>query len=207
MPTSATCGLGADRVRPVGRLPAAAASRSGSRRKGVARAHPGPAAAVGFTLLELLVVLLLVGLIAALAFPNLDRLRASVATSTERDYILDQIAGLGRHAMLQERAYVVLGTHHEEGVDVSDPARMTFDDGRDDSRTRVSGAPAGSASHSDYEHYVIDVPEGWEIRLDEPLVVHANGVCLGAALTLYDGEAEDVRVDLEPPYCRVDPDA
>ena len=174
---------------------------------GVAHAHPGPAAAAGFTLLELLVVLLLVGLIAALAFPNLDRLRASVATSTERDYILDQIAGLGRHAMLRERAYVVLGTHHEEGVDVSDPARMTFDDGRDDSRTRVSGAPPGAASHSDYEHYVIDVPEGWEIRLDEPLVVHANGVCLGAALTLYDGEAEDVRVDLEPPYCRVDPDA
>ena len=147
------------------------------------------------------------GLTAALAFPNLERLRTAVATSTERDYILDQIAGIGRHAMLQERAYVVLGTRHEEGADVSNPARATLDDVRDDSRTRISGPPAGPVSHSDYEHYVIDLPQGWEIRLDEPLVVHANGVCLGAALTLYDGEAEDFRVDLEPPYCRVDPDA
>ena len=207
MPTSATCGLGADCVRLGDRLLAATASRSGSGRKGVARAHAGPVAAAGFTLLELLVVLLLVGLISALAFPNLEQLRTAVTTSTERDYILDRIAGLGRHAMLQERAYVVLGTRRGDGADVSDPAPMTFDDERDDSRTRISGSPTGPASRSDYERYVIDLPEGWEIRLDEPLVVLANGVCLGAALTLYDREAEDFRVDLEPPYCRVDPDA
>ena len=102
---------------------------------------------------------------------------------------------------------MVLGTRREDGADISDAAQVALDDVRDDSRTRISGSPAGPASHSDYEHYVLDLPEGWEIRLDEPLVVHANGVCLGAALTLYDGEAEDLRVDLEPPYCRVDPDA
>ena len=186
---------------------AAAASRSGSRCKGVARASPGLAAAPGFVLLELLVVLLLLGLLGALALPNLERLQGAVTTRTERDYILDQIAGLGRQAMLQERAYVVLGTRREGGdADISDAVRMTPDAAREQPRTRPSGTPGGPAPHPDHEHYVIDLPEGWEIRLDEPLVVHANGVCLGAGLTLYVRGAEDFRVELDPPYCRVGPD-
>jgi len=156
---------------------------------------------------ELLVVLLLLGLLGALAIPNLERLQGAVTTRTERDYILDQIAGLGRQAMLEERAYVVLGTRREGDADLSDVARMTPDAAREQQRTRLSGTPDGPASHPDHEHYVIDLPEGWEIRLDEPLVVYANGVCLGTGLTLYVRGAEDFRTELDPPYCRVDPDA
>ena len=188
--------------------PTAAASRSGSRRKGVARTHAGLPAALGFVLLELLVVLLLLGLLGALALPNLERLQGAVTTRTERDYILDQIAGLGRQAMLRERAYVVLGTRREGDADISDAARMTPDAAREQPRMRRSGIPDGPASASlpDHDHYVIDLPEGWEIRLDEPLVVYANGVCLGAGLTLYVRGAEDFRTELDPPYCRADPD-
>ena len=206
MPTSATCGLGADRIRPGDRVLATAASRSGGRRRGGARAYLGLAEARGFTLLELLVVLLLVALTATLALPNLERLQNAVTKRTNRDYILDQIAGLGRHAMLHERAYVVLGTRGGEDAEVSDPAPMTPDGTRDEPPVRLPETPAGPASHSDHEHYVIDLPEGWEMRLDQPLVVHANGVCLGAGLTLYVQGAEEFRTELDPPYCRADPD-
>ena len=168
---------------------------------------PAPAAARGFTLLELLVVLLLAGLIATLALPNLDRLRAAFTTSTERGYILDQIAGLGRRAMLEERAYVVMGTRREEDAEASDPPRIAQDGARNELPAHLSDARTGQASHSDYERYAIELPEGWEIGLDEPLVVRANGVCLGAGLTLYLRGAEDFRVRLDPPYCRADPDA
>ena len=72
-------------------------------------------AVTGFTLVELLVVLVLVGLVTALAFPNLERLRGAVTSKTDRDYILDQFAGLGRHAMLQGRAYVVFGIRPRAG--------------------------------------------------------------------------------------------
>ena len=206
MPTSATCGNRADRIRRRDRHPAAGASRRGSGREVAARAHPGLAAARGFVLPELLVVLLLLGLLGALALPNLERLQGAVTARTERDYILDQIAGLGRQAMLQERAYVVLGTRREGDADLSDAARMTPDAAREQPRARLSVIPDGSGSHPDHEHYVIDLPEGWEIRLDEPLVVHANGVCLGAGLTLYARGTEDFRTKLDPPYCRVNPD-
>ncbi len=54
----------------------------------------------GFTLLELMVVLALLGLIVAIALPNLQTLYDSVTRNTQRDRILDQITVLGREAAL-----------------------------------------------------------------------------------------------------------
>ena len=136
----------------------------------------------GFTLLELLVVLAVVGLATALAMPNLQRLYAAATRASEQDYVLDQIAGLGREAMLNGRAYVVFGNAPPPD-------------------------PAGAARYAEYETYVMDVPEGWRLALDRPLVVLANGVCLGGALTLSHAQSTAVRLELAPPYCRVDPNA
>ena len=124
------------------------------------------------------------GLVTALAMPNLERLSAGVARETERDRILDQFAGLGRRAMLQGRSYVVFGSG---GAEDAGPPGASF--------------PAG------HERYAIDLPQGWEVLLDPPLVFRANGACLGAELTLRHRGVEDVRIDLEPPYCRIDADA
>ena len=137
---------------------------------------------LGFTLLELLIVLALLGLATAIAMPNLERLYASATRASERDYVLDQIAVLGREAALNGRAYVVFGDAQPPGA-------------------------VEAARYPEHETYVVDVPEGWRLQLDRPLVVRANGVCLGAALTLSHAEERAVRVELAPPYCRVDADA
>ena len=55
-----------------------------------------------------------------------------------------------------------------------------------------------------FEPHAIELPDGWEIELDPPLVVRANGVCLGARLVLRHHGTVDVRVELKAPYCRVD---
>ena len=186
------------------------AVQAGPRRPVLAGSHaarvgPRPAArAPGFTLLELLVVLVLVGLVATLALPNLERLQGAVTRKTERDAILDQFAGLGREAMLRRRAWVVFGSDRAP----ESRARETAGDaapGRP--RTGPAGDGPDPRPYPDHERYLVDLPEGWEIRLDPPLVVHANGVCLGAGLVLYHRGVEDVRIALEPPYCRVAPDA
>ena len=136
----------------------------------------------GFTLLELLIVLALLGLATAVALPNLERLYAAATRTSERDRVLDQVAALGREAMLHGRAYVVFGNARAPGADEA-------------------------ARYAGYETYVVDVPEGWRLEFDRPLLVRANGVCLGAALTLSHPEEAAVRVELAPPYCRVDADA
>ena len=126
-------------------------------------------------------VLALLGLATAIAMPNLERLYAAATRASEQDYVLDQFAALGRKAALNGRAYVVYGN-------------------------AAAPNPAEAARYADYETYVVDVPEGWRLALDSPLVVLANGVCLGGALTLSHVDAATVRVELAPPYCRVDAD-
>lgn len=163
-----------------------------------------PAAARGFTLLELIVVLLLLALVTALAMPNLDRLAAGVARGTERDRILDQFVGLGRQAMLQRRNYVVFGTDAGQDAGPPAPGGETADAAREEPGRGAAGPSSDPFLHADHERYAIDLPEGWKIGLDPPLVVRANGACLGARLTLRHRGAVAVEVDLEPPYCRID---
>lgn len=134
----------------------------------------------GFSLLELLVVLALVSLIGALALPNLMGLYDSATRATERDQILDQLAGIGREAMLKGHGYAVYGTPATRPVAVQD---------------------------FDVRPYPLVVPEGWLVELDQPLRVRPNGVCLGATVTLSHPDAPPVEIALAPPYCRVDSDA
>lgn len=54
--------------------------------------------ASGFTLLELLVVMAVVGLLAAMVAPNLERLFGSVDRSLRRDRLAAEVAGLGYRA-------------------------------------------------------------------------------------------------------------
>ena len=152
-------------------------------------------------------VLVLVGLVTTLALPNLERLQGAVTSKTERDYILDQFAGLGRQAMLRRRAYVVFGSDHARDPGFRGTSETTAAAGTPGLPALPADDESGSPSHPGHERYVIDLPDGWEIRFDEPLVVYANGLCLGAGLALYHQGEEDVRVELEPPYCRVAPDA
>ena len=153
---------------------------------GVWRGLGGTAAGcrcVGFTLLELIVVLALVGLVVVLAVPNLERLYEGFTRKAEQGRILNRIAGLGREAMLQGRAYAVYGTGDD--IDEAEPGRP------------VSG----------FEPYDLEVPDGWELSLDRPLLVRANGVCLGAIVTLAHEGVSATQVILRAPYCRVASDA
>ena len=175
---------------------AALDSRSGRRFEEQYARFPSARPHQGFTLLELVVVLVLAGLLVALAVPGVDRLRGSIVKSTERDHILDQFAALGRQAMLHGRTFVVLSTT----VDASDRDSALPVESDHLSEARTVHFP----SMERFEPHPIDLPDGWEIELDAPLVVRANGVCLGAGLILRHLGVVDVRVDLEPPYCRVD---
>ena len=137
----------------------------------------------GFTLLELIVVLALLGLVTVLALPNLERMYEGFSRKAEQGRILNRIAGLGREAMLRGRAFAVYGAGEDAAEAIAD--------------RRVSG----------FEPYDLDVPPGWEVNLDRPLLVRANGVCLGATVTLVHRGVSAARVVLQAPYCRVDSDA
>ena len=167
------------------------------------RSRPDADARVrGFTVLELLVVLLLLGLLAAVAAPNLERLYAGLTRNIERDYILRQFADLGRYARQQGQTYVIQGAGDA-------PENRTT--GRSSEPPAPEGSPASASGDWSAEagapSYPIDLPEGWEIQLDRPLVVRASGACLGALLTLVYRTEIEGEFTLKPPYCTVVDDA
>ena len=131
----------------------------------------------GITLIELLVVLALMAALAAVVLPNFERMTASAVRETQREHILNQFAGIGMASMLDGRDYVVVGT---DALDDDDAALV--------GRTR----------------YPLDVPDGWELVVEEPILVRVSGVCLGGSLTLLHEELDPVHVELVPPFCRVD---
>jgi general secretion pathway protein G len=133
----------------------------------------------GFSLLELLVVLVILGGITGLAMPNLVRLYESVTTAVERDSILDQLSNMGRIALLNQQAYLL------------DDSRFSSDSDQEDNIT------------ADYPPYALELPPGWDIELEKPIIVRANGVCMGGTVSLlYDGE-QRFETELQPPYCHV----
>lgn len=129
----------------------------------------------GFTLLELIVVLVILGVVGALALPNLQNLYASATRRADRDIALDQIARLGADALLSGHGLIIW------------PAAASVEG---------DGLAAG------YARRELELPADWGFELDRPLLVQANGVCLGAHLTLVDPRGQRTEHDLEPPFCR-----
>ncbi|MBQ74963.1 MAG: hypothetical protein CMQ20_08055 [Gammaproteobacteria bacterium] len=136
----------------------------------------------GFTLLELIVVLVMVSTISAIALPNLVNLYTSAATRLERDSILDQIGAMGEQALLNQKAYVLLSSQKDLETEVLDDPDL-----------------------AQFHAYPLEIPAGWDIELDEPLITRANGVCLGGEIKLLQNRVEKLQIELAPPFCHVTP--
>lgn len=122
-------------------------------------------AAAGFTLLELVVVLALLGLATALVAPQGFRTIQTWRRATDVDAVLGALAALGADARTQGR-------------------RLSF---------QAGPLPAEALK---------DVPDGWTVVLDAPLVIEANGACGNTSGQLRDGGY--VRhFTLEAPFCRI----
>ena len=138
-------------------------------------------AGAGFTLLELIVVLVVLGAAMALALPNLQNLYDSLVRRSDRDLMLDEIARLGAEAALAGRDMVVWP---EEELPPAEDAHLRLT------------AP-GHVRHE------LDLPPNWRMELDQPLLLRSNGVCSGARLTLIDAAGRPEVYSLQAPFCRI----
>ncbi len=114
----------------------------------------------GFTLVEVLVVLVIVGLVASLTTPAFPRLYESYV----RRQLVDQVSG-----------------------SISSAAIRSYSTGE-------------SIELVPFLERQVELPSGWELRSEAPIIVDSTGVCFGGDLYLVSPQRVHA-FHLTPPFC------
>lgn len=127
-----------------------------------------PPAKSGFSLIELVIALAVVGLILTVTLPSLSGWLERFGFSNEEQRVRDSLAGLAERARRAGRTVFLRST--------------------DKSATAADSA-------------TIELPRGWNLTVEPPIVFRYDGVCSGgtARATFPGGE---LTYRLDPPFCR-----
>ena len=138
----------------------------------------------GFTLLEILVVLILVGLVAVVAPPQFARLADSVAFALERESFERAINGLPYQA-------------YKRGIDLELKSRAIGPSSVSTSATPTRGFPGQTVPA------ILDAPGDWQLSVAEPIIYRASGYCTGGVISIDAGHFQE-RYVLRPPHCKAE---
>ncbi|MEO0832604.1 MAG: prepilin-type N-terminal cleavage/methylation domain-containing protein [Pseudomonadota bacterium] len=149
----------------------------------------------GMTLLEVLVVLVIIGIVAATVSPPMARIVESVRFKTTADGVAEQIRAL-RIAALLEQQDLTLRAQTEETIQ---------NQRRDAGRSGPVGDPdAGLAlALGGPDERALALPPGWFLSGDE-LVFLKNGVCLGGTVVLLAPAGRAKTMRFKAPDCAMD---
>ncbi len=120
------------------------------------------ASEAGVTLIELIVLLAVMGMITALAGPQLYRTFDAFRFRLGRDDVERQLASLNQKAFLENRNLMLL----------SQPTR-----GVDRARDQAELLAAQDAAA-----IVLNLTQGWAIEVQQPILYRANGMCEGGTV-------------------------
>jgi prepilin-type N-terminal cleavage/methylation domain-containing protein len=133
----------------------------------------------GYTLIEVLVVMLILGLLVGIAIPNLQHMYNTVERDAQREAAVGAVTGLAY------RAYV---TGHP----------ITLAKGPSDARA-LKRLIADSETASDEGEF----PKGWQIDLVDPIEYNFLGLCSGGRLKLIAPDGGEEAFLLKGPRCDV----
>jgi len=133
----------------------------------------------GYTLIEVLVVMLIVGLLVGIAIPNLQHMYNTVERDAQREAAVGAVTGLAY------RAYVT-----------GQP--ITLAKGPSDAKT-LNRLVADTEVAPDESEF----PKGWQIDVADPIVFNFLGLCSGGRLKLVAPDGAEEAFLLKGPRCDV----
>ncbi len=170
----------------------------------------------GFTLLEMLVVMVLMGLVTTLALPAMQRWHDAVQDKAQAAEIIDALRAAGFSAGATRRDILVDSDSFQPAATGPQPAREEARD-RDllNSSAAVAGAKPGeptsplrpeeSPSSADLaRHFLVSLPAEWKVDEVKNIRFLANGLCRPGSIRLLNGRADPVTIEVHGPLCGVE---
>jgi len=160
----------------------------------------------GFTLLELLVVLAIVGFLGAVALPQFSIMRDRLEFALNRESLEQELSALGFRAFNEGRSFILSGQYPK-------PAQ-----GKATAQLRSEpDAPLYAIAANEImepgqyaallpimaEDAPLDLPKDWKLLVDKPVIYQSSGFCAGGSATLAVGTQRYV-YELQAPDCRIE---
>ena len=160
--------------------------------------HSGISPAAGFSLLEVLTVVFIVGLAAAIVLPNFPQLYDRLVYASTRDTLIREINMLPYSAFDQNQDFLLT----EESTRSRDPGPEGYGNGSFFDRSILD--LEGARLPSNIRPAPLSIPDGWEVRIPQPIFYRASGFCTGGTVTV-SVETLQYNYELNPPYCQIEP--
>ncbi len=147
----------------------------------------------GFTLLEMLMVMFIVGLSASLVMPNLPALYDRLSFALERDTFIRKLNDLPHAAMDANQDIVLVGEFSASKSNNKVGAASEYVS-IEDLGVRVP------YRNPNIRQAMLEVPENWIVNVPEPIFYRLSGFCSGGEIVI---ETKYLRyvMSAEAPYC------
>jgi prepilin-type N-terminal cleavage/methylation domain-containing protein len=158
----------------------------------------------GFTLLEVLVVLLLVGLAAGVVVPRLPLVQERLDYALKRETFEQQFATLSYQAFKDNQDFTLLGTYDERGLVAGSRKAPEPGETIDPSlRIRALVGPEREVPPPIVPATIAPpLPDGWRLIVPQPIHFRGSGYCTGGTAELEIGYARYSYV-LKAPRCEL----
>lgn len=152
----------------------------------------------GYTLLELLIVLLIFSLLAGLTLPRLTSMYGGMQRAYERDEILAQLAGLNYVAFQQGREIELTTFPPTQIKPNTENNELREVDEIPQKEKNYQTSPIGKSDN------YLNLPTGWQVKTKSPIIFFTNGACSGGEIILtYQAEQPlAMKVKMNPPFCQ-----
>ncbi len=159
----------------------------------------------GFTLLEILTVLFIIGMTAAIVGPRLPLMKDRMEFAMNRDTLEQNLGNLSYEAFRDNRDYVLKGTFDSNGLIESKSSEPQETEGERRLRSAQRTLPGEAALLPPVAPVVpkLKIPPEWQVVVTEPIYFFASGFCRGGRLDVIVG-GRKFPYRLVPPTCALE---